>query len=63
MLSIPILRCEKLTAFNYVDFEVVPEDEIEQMKALINDGMIHAMELKVPLTAECAIGKNWYEAK
>ncbi len=41
----------------------VPKDEIEQMKQIIDDGMTHAMELKVPLTAECSIGSNWYEAK
>lgn len=41
----------------------VPEDEIETMKKLVNDGMVHAMDLKVPLTAECAIGHDWYEAK
>lgn len=41
----------------------VPEDEIETMKKLVNDGMVHAMNLKVPLTAECAIGHDWYEAK
>ncbi|MBR3349287.1 MAG: DNA polymerase I [Solobacterium sp.] len=41
----------------------VPEDEIEQMKQLINEGMVNAMKLKVPLSAECAIGKTWYEAK
>ncbi len=41
----------------------VPEDEIEIMKKIIEDGMVHAMELNVPLTIECSIGKNWYEAK
>lgn len=41
----------------------VPEEEMEMMRELINDGMIHAMTLKVPLTAECAVGKSWYEAK
>ena len=41
----------------------VPEDEVEMMKALINDGMVNAMQLKVTLTAECSIGSNWYEAK
>ena len=41
----------------------VPQDEIDMMKALINDGMVNAMSLKVPLTAECAVGKDWYEAK
>ena len=41
----------------------VPQDEIDMMKSLINDGMVNAMSLKVPLTAECAVGKDWYEAK
>ena len=41
----------------------VPEDEIEQMKKLIDEGMVNAMQLKVPLTAECSVGKTWYEAK
>ena len=41
----------------------VPEDEIEQMKELIDHGMVTAMKLKVPLTAECSIGRTWYEAK
>ncbi len=41
----------------------VPLEEVEQMKQIVNDGMTHAMELKVPLTAECSIGNNWYEAK
>ncbi len=41
----------------------VPENEVEQMKEIIEKGMANAMELKVPLTAECAIGKDWYEAK
>lgn len=41
----------------------VPTEEVEQMKQLINEGMVNAMSLKVPLSAECAIGKTWYEAK
>ena len=41
----------------------VPEDEIDAMKKLINDGMVNAMELKVPLTAETSVGFDWYEAK
>lgn len=41
----------------------VPKDEIEIMKKLIDDGMRHAMTLKVPLTAECSVGNDWYEAK
>ncbi len=41
----------------------VPEEEIEQMKELIETGMVNAMKLKVPLTVECSVGSNWYEAK
>jgi len=41
----------------------VPKDEIEMMKQIIEDGMTHAMDLKVPLTAETAVGNDWYEAK
>lgn len=41
----------------------VPEDEIDIMKEIIDKGMSEAMELKVPLTTECAVGKTWYEAK
>lgn len=43
-------------------FNVV-EDEIDIMKELISEGMEKAMKLKVPLTAECAVGSSWYEAK
>ena len=41
----------------------VYEDEIEIMKKIIDEGMTGAMELKVPLTAECSVGSDWYEAK
>ena len=43
-------------------FNVV-EGEENLMKEIIEEGMNHAMELKVPLTSECAVGKDWYEAK
>ncbi len=39
------------------------EDETEEMKKLIEEGMVSAMKLKVPLTVECSVGQNWYEAK
>lgn len=41
----------------------VPSDEAEMMKELINEGMVNAMKLDVPLSAECAVGADWYEAK
>ncbi len=43
-------------------FDVFKE-EIDTMKQLIQNGMEHAMELKVPLKAETEIGTDWYEAK
>ena len=41
----------------------VPEEEVEIMKQLVTEGMVTAMKLKVPLTVECSIGSDWYEAK
>ena len=41
----------------------VCEDETEAMKKLIEEGMVSAMKLKVPLTVECSVGHDWYEAK
>ena len=41
----------------------VPENEIEVMQQIIEEGMSKAMELKVPLSVECATGHTWYEAK
>ena len=40
-----------------------PEDEAEQVKALLTEEMEGAAELSVPLTAEAHSGKNWLEAK
>jgi DNA polymerase-1 len=41
----------------------VPEEEVDEMKKLVEEGMAHAMDLQVPLTSETAIGHDWYEAK
>ena len=41
----------------------VPENETEIMQQIIEEGMSKAMELKVPLSVECATGHTWYEAK
>ena len=41
----------------------VPEEEVEQMKQIVEEGMVNAMTLKVPLTVECSVGTDWYEAK
>ncbi|WP_303677009.1 DNA polymerase, partial [Faecalibaculum rodentium] len=41
----------------------VPDDEVEQMKKLVQDAMDHAMDLKVPLKAGIHTGRTWDEAK
>ena len=40
-----------------------PEEEAEQVRALLREEMEGAAELRVPLTAEAHSGKNWLEAK
>ena len=40
-----------------------PEDEAEQVKALLAEEMEGVYALSVPLTAEAHSGKNWLEAK
>lgn len=42
---------------------LVPEKELDMMKALVREAMEKAMELKVPLKASISAGKSWYEAK
>ncbi|MCC6678333.1 MAG: DNA polymerase I [Phycisphaerales bacterium] len=41
----------------------VPEAQAERAKALITDRMEKAMSLTVPLKADGAIGRNWFEGK
>lgn len=41
----------------------VPEEELDQMKALVKEAMENAMKLEVPLKASIQSGKTWYEAK
>ena len=43
-------------------FDVYP-DEKELMEKLVQETMESAMELSVPLKAECQFGRDWYEAK
>lgn len=43
-------------------FDALPS-ELDALCAIIQEGMEHAMELKVPLVAETKIGDTWYEAK
>jgi DNA polymerase-1 len=43
-------------------FDVVNGEE-NLMKNIIEEEMTHAMELKVPLVAECKAGNSWYQVK
>ncbi len=40
-----------------------PEQEAAQVAALLSEEMERAVSLSLPLTAEAAIGKTWYDAK
>ncbi|MEZ5277626.1 MAG: DNA polymerase [Opitutaceae bacterium] len=40
----------------------VPESEVDQVKPLITEAMVHALELPVPIVVETGTGKNWLEA-
>lgn len=39
------------------------EEELEQMRTIVEEGMQTAMKLRVPLIAEANIGETWYDAK
>ena len=39
----------------------VPVEEIEEMKTIVHDAMVHVIQLKVPLIVDIHIGKNWKE--
>lgn len=40
----------------------VPQGELEQVRALVQQEMEHAVDLDLPLKVELGIGKNWAEA-
>lgn len=39
------------------------ENEVEEVKALLEDKMKHAADLKVSLEVEAKVGKSWFDAK
>ncbi|KAF0227474.1 MAG: DNA polymerase I [Erysipelotrichaceae bacterium] len=41
----------------------VPRDELQAIRQLIQETMIHAVDLKVPMEVSEAYGDSWYEAK
>jgi DNA polymerase-1 len=40
-----------------------PEAESEKAAKILQEEMENAVQLSVPLTADAAIGKTWYDAK
>ncbi|MEG2081768.1 MAG: DNA polymerase, partial [Oscillospiraceae bacterium] len=40
-----------------------PYDEVEQAKRILNEEMLGAATLCVPLSADVNVGENWYDAK
>ena len=40
-----------------------PQSESEQVAALLQEEMENAVSLEVPLTADAAVGRTWYDAK
>lgn len=40
----------------------VPVQEIEQVKQIVLQEMQQAVQLRVPLVADCGVGNNWLEA-
>lgn len=42
-------------------FDVL-KTELEEVKKLIEDEMVHALDLEVPIEVETGMGRNWFEA-
>jgi len=40
----------------------VPEDELELMKKIVNDKMVKAVQMNVPIQVDIGVGPNWLEA-
>jgi len=40
----------------------VPDEEMDDLQAVVIEKMENAMELSVPLVVDCGTGKSWYDA-
>lgn len=67
----PTLKCGELSGLKtklilQVHDELVfecPKDEVETVKKMVEEEMINAVPLKVPVKVDIGTGKNWAEAK
>ncbi len=50
-----------LQVHDELTLETAP-DELDRVKELLTEAMVHAADLKVPLEIDINAGKNWYEA-
>jgi DNA polymerase-1 len=41
----------------------VPEDELEEMKKIVKEGMENVVSLSVPLSVDMGLGANWFDLK
>ena len=40
----------------------VPQEELDEVKSIVRDGMENAIQLDVPLRVDMGTGRNWLEA-
>ena len=50
-----------LQVHDELNFSVFPEEK-DRVEAIVLEEMQNALELKVPLLADCGFGNNWLEA-
>jgi DNA polymerase-1 len=50
-----------LQVHDELNFNVFP-DELEQVKEIVCREMEQAIQLRVPLIADCGVGQNWLQA-